>query len=315
MFRAPQNILVIVSPVAGRGRALLARPSVESFLSRHGLRADFHVAQDVNDLRQRAAGAAAAGYSCVAVLGGDGAFHHLVEGALGTDILLGFFPAGSGNDIAEALGIPKDPLTAAQLFLKGSPRPVDILQATFANGPMSWVVGTGGTGLDAEAAQLANSRFRRWPGVTRYLAGALWALRRYKPLEMEVQIETEAGMVRWAGRILLAALANAPCYGSGFRIAPAARIDDGWLDVALVEPLPWPRILEAIPILLRTGDLRWPEIHRYRARRICLKADHPALVHGDGELLGESPVEFSVLPGAVRVIAPQPPVNGANRKL
>jgi diacylglycerol kinase (ATP) len=315
MSRTPRKTLVVVSPVAGRGRALRARPYIEDFLSRHGISTDFHVAQNVNDLRLRAAGAAATGYGCVAVLGGDGAFHHLVEGALGTDILLGFFPAGSGNDIAEALGIPKDPLTAAQLFLKESPRPVDVLQATFANGHMSWIVGAGGIGLDAEAAQLANSRFRRWPGVTRYLAGALWALRRYKPLGLEAEIETETGTVRWAGKALLAALANAPCYGSGFRIAPAAQIDDGWLDVTLVEPLPWPRIFEAIPILLRTGDLRWPEIHRYRARRIRLSADRPALLHGDGELLGESPVEISVLPGAIRVIAPQPASSQAAWKL
>ena len=76
------------------------------------------------------------------------------------------------------------------------------------------------------------------------------------------------------------------------------------MDVTLVEALPWTRVFEALPILLRTGDLRWPEIHRYRARRICLHADRPALVHGDGELLGEAPVEIFVLPAAIHVVAP-----------
>jgi diacylglycerol kinase (ATP) len=112
--------------------------------------------------------------------------------------------------------------------------------------------------------------------------------------------------LHWKEQILLAAVANAPCYGSGFRIASAAQVDDGLLDILLAGTLPWARVIEALPILLRTGDLRWSEIHRYRATRIRIEADRPALFHGDGELLGEAPVEVEVLPRTIRVIAPPP---------
>ena len=217
---------------------------------------------------------------------------------------LGFFPAGNGNDIAEALGLPKDPIAAANVFLQAKPRRIDILRAEFQSGGRGLLIAAGGTGLDAEAAQLANTRFKRWPGVTRYLAGALWSLRNYQPLGIEAEMETDAGPAHWNGKVILAAIANAPCYGSGFRIAPEARVDDGWMNLVIVEMLPWSRVMEAIPILLRSGDLRWPEVHRFRARRARITADRPALVHGDGELLGKTPVEFRVEAGAMRAIAP-----------
>ena len=298
------EILVVVNPVAGGGRARRARPLLEDYLLCHGVRADFVESKSGEDVRAQAAMAADAGYRTVAALGGDGAFHHVLEATFGRDVTLGFFPAGNGNDIAEALELPKDPIAAAHIFLTALARSIDVLRAEFRDGSSAVLIGAGGMGLDAEAARLANGRFRRGPGVTRYLAGALWTLRKFRPLEVEVDLETDIGAARWQGGVILAAVANAPCYGSGFRIAPGATVDDGWLNVLLVEALPWTRVLEAIPILLRNGDLRWPEIHRYRARRVRIASDRPALVHGDGELLGESPVEFRVLPGAVRVIAP-----------
>jgi diacylglycerol kinase (ATP) len=300
------DILVIVNPVSGGGRALRAQPLVAGFFEQRGLRADFVRSQSTNDLRERAAQGAAAGYRCIIALGGDGAFHHLVEGVFGSDVTLGFLPAGNGNDIAEALNIPKDPIAAADVFMKTEARPMDVLRARFASGRTALYVGAGGMGLDAEAAGLANERFRHWPGVTRYLAGALWALARFPLLEVNATISTDSETAHWKGQILLAAVANAPCYGSGFRIAPGARVDDGLLDILLAGTMPWARVVEALPILLRTGDLRWNEVHRYRATRIRLEADRPALFHGDGELLGEAPVEVEVLPAAIRVVAPQP---------
>jgi diacylglycerol kinase (ATP) len=298
------DTLVIVNPAAGGGRALRAEPEVAKYFSRSNLRAEFVRSQSTEDLRRRAVEGVKAGYRAVLALGGDGAFHHLVEATLGCDAVLGFLPAGNGNDIAEALGIPNDPIAAASAFLKSSPRPIDVIRVTFTTGRPAVYVGAGGVGLDAEAAQLANTRFRGWPRVTRYLAGAFWSFAHHKSLTLETEIEADSGHVKWTGKILLAAVANSPCYGSGFRIAPGAEMDDGWLDVALVEEIPWTRLLEAIPILLRTGDLRWPEIQRHRARRLVLRTDRPALVHGDGEILGETPVEFEILPGAIRVAAP-----------
>jgi diacylglycerol kinase (ATP) len=295
------DTLVIVNPMAGGGRALRAESLVASYLAEQGRRVQFVHSRGSEDVRELAAKAAASGYRYVVALGGDGAFHHVVEGVYGTDAIAGFFPAGNGNDIARDLGIPGDPVRAANLFLHARARAVDLVRVRFGGGRTAHFIGAGGMGLDAEAAHLANTRFKNWPGVARYLAGTLWAFYHEPPFELRAEMDG----VRWAGRALFAAVANATSYGSGVKIAPEARMDDGWLDVVLVEEVSWTRLVEAVPILLTSGDLRYEEVHRFRCRRLRLQADRPAKVHGDGELLGESPAEFEIIPGAIRVMAPE----------
>jgi diacylglycerol kinase (ATP) len=297
------DTLVIVNPVAGGGRAARAEPFIASYLAEQGRSVQFVHSRSSDDVREQAARAAASGYRYVVALGGDGAFHHLVEGVIGTEAIAGFFPAGNGNDIALALGIPPDPVRAADAFLHSKPRAIDLIRVQFSGGRVAHYICAGGMGLDAEAAHLANTRFRTWPGVTRYIAGALWTFFHEPPFELQAELDG----VRWAGRALFAAVANAPSYGSGIRIAPDARLDDGWLNVVLVGEVSWTRLFEAIPILLTSGDLRFEEVSRYRCKRVALQTNRPAKVHGDGELLGESPAEFEILPGAIQVMTPQEP--------
>jgi diacylglycerol kinase (ATP) len=295
------DTFVIVNPVSGRGRALRAERDVADFLAASGRKADFGRSQSSEDVREQAARAAAEGYRYVVALGGDGAFHHLIEGLLGTEAIAGFFPAGGGNDIARDLGIPEDPVRAAEAFLHARAKSVDAIRVSFHDGRRAHFIGAGGMGLDAEAAHLANTRFRGWPGAARYVAGALTIFFREPAYELRAELDGAP----WKGRVLFAAVTNGTSYGSGIRIEPAARMDDGWLNVVLVGEIGWAQLFEALPVVLTTGDVRMKEIQRFRCRRVRLEADRPAMVHGDGESLGESPAEFEVLPGAVRVMAPE----------
>lgn len=294
------DTLVIVNPSSGGGWALRAEPEIRSLLASRGRRAELVRSKSAENIRELAAGAAAEGFRYVVALGGDGAFHYLIDGVRGTDAVAGFFPAGSGNDIARALGIPADPVRAADAFLRARPRAVDLVRVRFNDGRLAHYIGAGGMGLDAEAAHLANTRFKAWPGVARYMAGMFTMFFREPLLELSAEVDD----LTWAGPALFAAVANSSSYGSGVRIAPAAKMDDGWLDVTIVGDVSLLRLLEAMPIVLGTGDLRgFAEVRSYRCRRVTLRADRVALVHGDGEQLGRSPAEFEVLPGAVRVMA------------
>lgn len=294
------DTLVIVNPSSGGGWALRAEPAVRSLLAARGCPAEFVRSKSAEDIRSLAAGAAGSGFRYVVALGGDGAFHHLIEGVRGLGVVAGFFPAGNGNDIARALGIPCDPVHAADFFLRARPRTLDLVRVRFDDGRVAHYIGAGGMGLDAQAAHLANTRFKKWPGVTRYMAGMFTVFFREPLLEFSAEIDD----VAWSGPALFAAVANSSSYGSGVRIAPEARMDDGWLDVAIVGDVSLSRLVEAMPVMLSSGDLRgFPEVMRYRCRRILLRADRAALVHGDGEELGLAPAEFEVVPGAVSVMA------------
>ncbi len=246
-------------------------------------------------------------------LGGDGTFHHLVDATLGSSVRLGFFPAGHGNDLASSLGIPRDAVAAASAFLRSRPHRFDVARMRFPGAdpahphdpsvpriPAAVLVGAGGIGLDAEAAQLANTRFARWPSGVRYIAGALHAFRHFPPVDVELELD---GKIE-RGRALFVAIANAPYFGSGIRIAPAAKMDDGLLDVVLVRPVGWARMVEAIPILLLSGDIRWSEVRRYRARHLQIRTSRPVMVHSAGEIVGATPVEIEVLPRALSIMVP-----------
>ncbi|HXW54345.1 MAG TPA: diacylglycerol kinase family protein [Candidatus Cybelea sp.] len=295
------DIFIIVNPAAGRGEARRQAAAVRDYLGSKGRGVELAESHNSEDVRAQAARAARNGCPCVLALGGDGTFHHLAEGILGTGASAGFLPAGNGNDVARALGIPADPIRAADALLHSRVRVIDLVRARFPNGHVAHSICVGGIGLDAQAAHLANTRFRAWPGTSRYLAGALLTYFEGAAFELHADMDGRG----WHGRALFAVAANAPQYGSGLRIAPGAQIDDGWLDLVIVRELAWTRVFEAIPILLTSGDLRFPEVEKFRSKRVLLETDRPVKVHGDGEILGESPVEFEVVPGALRVLAPE----------
>lgn len=293
--------LVIVNPGAGGGQALRAEPRIAEFFAAHGHAAEFLHCKNSKDAEEQARRAAQVGYRSVAALGGDGVFHHVVEGLLGSAAIAAFFPAGNGNDIAKSLGIPCDALQAAKSFLHSEPRTVDLIRARFADGRVTHFIGAGGVGLDAEAAHQANTRFRRWPGLARYLAAAFWTFWHEPAFALQAQLDG----VSWEGRAILAVAANGAMYGAGLRIAPDAQMDDGQMDILLAKEIGWGKLIAALGILLRSGRVGFKEIERYRVRSAKFRADRTLKVHGDGEVLGESPVEFEILPGAIRVMVPR----------
>jgi YegS/Rv2252/BmrU family lipid kinase len=280
-------------------------PDVAAYLHQQGYPAETLETRSAADLEERAGAAARGGFGPVIVAGGDGAFQHVARGTLGTGVVLGIIPLGGGNDVARALGIPSDPIAAANLLLHAVPREMDLIRVRLASGKETLYAGGGGMGLDAEAAALANGRFRRLPGAARYVAGALWALREFRAFR--VNVELDGGQAPRSEPLLFATVTNTPYYGGGVTLAPDARIDDGLLDVALVRKMGWRRLLELIPVALATGHIGPPDIIRYCAKRIRLSADRPVQFHGDGEVFGEAPVELECLPRAVRVLAPAGP--------
>lgn len=294
---------MIVNLESGGGWAGRARPHVEALLRRAGVAVTFTDSRSSAHVGELATAAARESFDVLAVLGGDGTFHHAVNVAYEHDLRFAFFPAGNGNDIARGLGIPLDPIAAAHAFLRGRERAIDLARVRVADGSTHVFLAAGGMGLDALTAHLVNGRFRRLPGTVRYISAALWSLRNFRAFEMEIQVDD--GEPFRFGPALFAAVANGPVYGSGVCIAPEARMDDGLLELTLIPALPFLRVLEALPIVLTSGDLRWPEIRRERARRIVLrplKTRERTFFHGDGEVLGEAPVEIEVLRHALRII-------------
>jgi diacylglycerol kinase (ATP) len=259
--------------------------------------------ESCEEMESRVRAAISTGHRVFLAMGGDGTLQALVNAAQNSDALLGILPAGGGNDFAAALGLPKDLVTAAEIILSGQPRSVDLLRARTADGRERLYVGGGGVGLDAESARYSSGRYKRIPGRARYLAAALHALSKFKPLHVRAEFPGST-LPAVESQVLLAGALNTASYGAGLRLAPDAQIDDGLFTTLFVRNLKAAEVLAAIPGLLTRGELPDSYVTRVSATRVRLSCDRDCHFHGDGEILGPAPVEIDMLPSAVQMLAP-----------
>jgi diacylglycerol kinase (ATP) len=296
--------VVFVNPTAGSGRALSYLPQIRSAFDAASVPAEFIFVGNGKELELCAVAAIKNGKRILFALGGDGTFQGLVNAAYGADVILGVLPAGGGNDFAAGLKLPENPVAATEAVLRGQAKRVDLARARTADGRVRLYLGGGGLGIDSEAARLANGAFRRLPGRARYVASALGAYCGYCPIGVRAEFP-QGELPPIEAKALLAAVLNTPSYGAGIRLAPEALLDDGWLDAVIVGNLSVLQVLALLPRLLKSGELQTPHVKRLRVRAVKFTTDRPCLFHGDGEILGPTPVEIEIVAGAVRVLEPE----------
>jgi diacylglycerol kinase (ATP) len=299
------GVIVFVNSVAGRGRAHSHLTQIQKVFESFRVSAQFVMTSSAAELESSAQDAISQGKRILFAMGGDGTFQALANATFGADVLLSVLPAGGGNDFAAALGLPDDPVKAADAILRSSPRFADLVRVRTAEGRTRLYAGGGGIGLDAEAARYATGAYRRLPGRFRYLASALRALIGFVPLEVRLDFPG-SNLDPFESKTLVAAVLNTPTYGAGLRFAPEARIDDGSLDIVLIEDLSTFGALTLIPRLIFSGELHTSRMRRWRSQRVRLTTCKPTLFHGDGEILGSTPVEIEVVPRAIQILAPVP---------
>jgi YegS/Rv2252/BmrU family lipid kinase len=289
-----RDVALLCNPSAGGGRAARILPQVEEEL--RSLRIAFHTetTRDLGHGCELAADAARAG-EVVVTLGGDGLVG-CVAGALRgvPGSLLGVLPGGRGNDLARALGIPGEARAACAVVATGSERVLDVGDVggrTF--------VGIASLGFDSDASRIANTAPARL-GRLVYVYAALRALAAWQPARFDLRIDGEP--LQFSGYSVAAA--NAPGYGGGMLLAPAARLDDGLFDVVLTGRLPKRRFLAALPKVFKGTHVDEPSVRVLRARELHVDADRPFVVYADGDPIGSTPVTIRVEPGALRVLAP-----------
>src|SRR5229473_2835027 len=301
------TVIVFVNPAAGGGRARAYPAQVHKLFESFHVHAQFVMTNSAVELESSAQTAISQGQRVLFAMGGDGTFQALANAAFGAEVLLGVLPVGGGNDFAAALGLPDDPVKAAEAILRGEPRFVDLLRVRTAEGRMRLYVGGGGIGLDAQAARYASGTYRRFPGRSRYIASALRALVGFVPFEVRVDFPG-SDLISQESKALVVAALNTPTYGAGLRLAPGATLEDGLVHVVLIEDIGTIGVLQLLPRLMGSGELRTSRVKRWQVRKVRLTTQKPTVFHGDGEILGSTPVEIEVVPRALRVLAPVPPL-------
>lgn len=301
-----RRVFVIINPVSGparRGsptwRSGLATRALENL----GAQADIHLTESAGHAYALAQDAAASGVEIVLAWGGDGTINE-VGRALARRSgeptpaqprpALGIIPGGSGNGLARELRIPFDPARAIERALLGRTRHID---AGELGGRMFFNVA--GIGLDAHVAALVSTRVTH-RGLVPYLTAVARDVFRYEPIEYTVTVDGRT-VQRPA---LFVAVANSRQYGFGARVAPAARLDDGLLDVVLVEDRGIAGNIVRIPSFFLGRLDRRSGVMASRLVEGTIRSRGAMLFHVDGEpVQGADTLDVRVHPGALRLRA------------
>ena len=296
-------ICLLVNPAAGGGRAARLAPQAERELRGHGLRVRRVDTRDLEHARELAVAAAREGERVV-VLSGDGAIGVVAEALRAVPgAVLGVLPGGRGNDLARALGVSQDLGEACATVAGGVVRAMDLGEVDAGGGaPPRSFVGIASAGFDSDANRIANEA-PSWLGNLVYAYGALRALVAWRPARFEIELDPPGERHSFLGYTVGAA--NSPSYGGGMRAAPGALLDDGLLEVMVLERVGKLSFLTKIlPRVFSGTHTDEPCVHVFHAREVAIAADRPFTMYADGDPIGELPLRVRAVPGALSVLVP-----------
>jgi diacylglycerol kinase (ATP) len=310
--RVARDYLIILNPAADRGRADRLAPRLERAMQAAGARFELVRTTRRREAEEMAESAARAGRGAVIAVGGDGVVHEVANGLMraagdGPTVPLGVVPAGTGNDFVKMLGLsPRRPDQALRRILAAEPRPVDIgevFAADMVEGPEEpWYFTNGiGLGFDAQVAVHA-SRVMRLRGMLVYAVALVRTLRDLRNPHFTISVDGEEVADR---ALILATVANGPCHGGSFWLAPDARVDDGVFDVLVADARTVREVLPLIPSVMRGRHLNARGVRVLRGTRVSVRSTELLPIHADGEIVarGVRSMEIRMLPGRLRVLA------------
>ena len=237
----------------------------------------------------------AAGVQAIVAAGGDGTMNAVIDAVIETGLPLGVLPMGTANDLARTLHLPLDLAEAARVIAAGHTRAVDV---GVANGETFFNVAS--IGLSAELAQELTAERKKRFGKLAYALTALKVLARARPFS--ATIVTKEGEQRV--RTMQIAIGNGRYYGGGNAVHEDADIDDGHLDLYSLE------LKEVWKLALMARSFRagqhgmWNEVRTDKCVAFEVRTRKPRPVNMDGEILTQTPVTFSIRPGALRIFSP-----------
>ncbi|GEB34274.1 MULTISPECIES: diacylglycerol/lipid kinase family protein [Brevibacillus] len=288
----------IVNPVAGNGKGKRIWERIEPAVS--GLGAVFVVRETSGDGSAEKLAKEMIekeGVNKIIAVGGDGTVHGVLNGIYqsGQSCKFGLVPAGSGNDFARAHGIATNPVVAVERVLsETAEKRIDLM---WMNGRVA--ANSIGAGFDAQVARATDqAKYKAWLnrwrlGGLAYVISVLRELRKFQRSNLVMQVD---GQVIKMEAAWLVTAANIPNYGGGMKICPMAVANDGWADICVVSNASCGELLRAFAKIYFGSHIHHPKVSFYRGRQITIETVRPYLVHADGELVGETPIEMKMLP-------------------
>jgi len=296
---------VIVNPIAGAGKTAKKWPQIIDLLRSLGMDFEHDLTEAPGHATELAKSAAKNGCELVVSVGGDGTINEIVNGLYDAgsigDVTLGIVSTGTGDDYIRTIGVPRSCMEASRCLTSQGRLTVDLGLVEYrSNGQMQKriFVNFAGLGFDAEIVRATTQEFKALGDTASYLMGLVTTLVVYKNKEISLIMDGEVG----ERRICTVLMSNGKYGGGGMLTAPDADLGDGFFDVVIIGDLTKPDLLRSLPRIYKGTHLTHPKVTVKRAREVEIRPVQPMAVQADGELLGEAPARFSVLPGALTIV-------------
>ena len=299
---------VIVNPTAANGRVGKDWPAVQQRLAGLGLEFDSRLTERPMHAAAIAREAALAGFDPIVAYGGDGTLMEVVNGLLTEPdrpslAALGIIPGGTGSDFVRTLGIPHDIPEACSRLVNGSERLVDAGHASFkgldGSDRQLYFANVAGLGFDGEVIERAQRSSKALGGTLTYLGNLLLTLISYENKLVSLQFDGSAQQRRMNAVVVC----NGRYFGGAMHVAPPADLQDGAFDLVLLGDFSKPELVANVPKIYKGTHLTHPKVQIHRAHQIRVESHERMLVQADGELIGQAPASFRIVPGVLRVIA------------
>lgn len=303
-----QKAFIIVNPTAANGRVAAQWPTVRDQLASLGVVFDFRLTERPRHATEIAREATQAGYSPIVAYGGDGTLMEVINGLMGepgavSATPLGIIPGGTGSDFVRTLGIPHDCKEACSRLITGTEHLVDVglvvFQAFDGGERRLYFANVAGLGFDGEVVERVQRSSKALGGTLTYLLNLLLTLVYYRNKHVTLRFDGQT-LDRRMNSVLVC---NGRYFGGAMYIAPPADVQDGEFDVVILGDFTKPELVVNVPRVYKGTHLTHPKVQIHKAREVHAQARERMLVQADGELVGQAPASFHIVPRVLRVIA------------
>jgi YegS/Rv2252/BmrU family lipid kinase len=285
--------MVLLNPKAASGRAVRQLSRLRKRFAQTSHEFVWSITKDGREMRARILQAGADSTEAILLIGGDGTVHEALPAIEETGLPFALLPCGRGNDFARNIGIS----TRLDSNLPDDSMPLQSrIDLPTVNGRP--FVSIACLGFDAMVNRLARDGKGYFNGSLGYVVCVIKALRKFEPFAVELRVDDSP----WRGRVMMIAVANGPYYGGGMKIAPAADLTDGTLDICIVKEVSKLRFLNSFPRVFHGRHTDHPQVVMLTGKKVEVSTRGPQEIFADGEFVARTPAQCIVGSRSLQII-------------